>query len=125
MLYSSVDVCVHVHVHTNVRMTHFSSHDKSLQISSVSMHTCTETIYKALCNLPFQSVLGFICRGLSYHIFCGIHKRRRDIQNVRKRKTNFSVISGEKGQQSEGVPRTLHLFLARKSHNPSCLMSQS
>lgn len=72
---------------------------------------CIETIYKALCNLPFYCALSFICRGLLYHFFlCGICKRRRDVQNGGKRKTNRSVISAEKGRLSEGVPQTLHLF---------------
>lgn len=51
-----------------VRM--FSSRVKSLQISQIPMHMCIETIYKALCNLPFYCALSFIGRGLLYHFFC-------------------------------------------------------
>lgn len=60
------------------------------QIYQTPVHMCIETIYKALCNLPFLTVAGWDGGGLLYHfLLCGVCNRGRDVQNGGKKENKL------------------------------------
>lgn len=83
---------------------------------------CIETIYKALCNLPFLTVAGPDGRGLLYHfLLCGVATGGGTYKMAEKRKTNCSVISAEKGAAERGSPHGPSIFFFPGLENPIIL----